>query len=279
MIKEKFNTLISVDQLAENYDRNDVVILDCRSSLADPDLGRRQYLEAHIPGAYFMDINLDLSSPVIKGITGRHPLPDPLVFTAAMRAAGLHPGTQVVVYDQQNGMYAARAWWLLRWIGHEQVALLDGGFEAWTAMKLPIDNQCYPPKQGTYTFNTPDQITLTTDEVARQTQTLIDSRNHDRFTGKFEPIDPVAGHIPGAICLPFSDNTDEKGFWKSAEFLKKKFESYLDDSTQPPVFYCGSGVTACHNLLAYKIATGRDALLYAGSYSEWINYYPVATGV
>jgi len=273
-----YKTLISTEELSSIIDHKDLVILDCRFALAEPALGRKLYLKSHVSGAYFMDINLDLSSPVIKGITGRHPLPHPLVITSSLNAAGLQPGSQVVVYDQSNGMYAARAWWLLNWLGHEIVAVLNGGFDAWTSQNRSVDNQWPPPKRGTFEFSTPKQVTTSLNDLIGESHILIDSRDHKRFTGEIEPIDPVAGHIPGAICIPFSDNTDEHGFWKSSDQLNVKFRNLSANEMQPPVFYCGSGVTACHNILAYKIATGRNAVLYPGSYSEWINYYPVETG-
>jgi thiosulfate/3-mercaptopyruvate sulfurtransferase len=273
-----YKTLITVEQLSSILDQKDLVILDCSFSLADTSLGRKLYLSSHIPGAYFMDINLDLSSPVIKGVTGRHPLPHPLVLASSLRAAGLHSNSQVIVYDQSNGMYASRAWWLLNWLGHEKVALLDGGFAAWTASKQPVDNQWPPPKQGSFEFTNPNLATVGMKELVSESHILIDSREHMRFIGEIEKIDPVAGHIPGAICIPYADNTDQHGFWKSADQLREKFETLSQDVSGPPVFYCGSGVTACHNILAYKIATGKNASLYPGSYSEWINYYPVETG-
>lgn len=274
----EYKMLITVDQLRSILNQKDLVILDCSFSLADTSLGRKLYMASHIPGAYFMDINLDLSSPVIKGVTGRHPLPHPLVLTSSLKAAGLHSNSQVVVYDQSNGMYASRAWWLLNWLGHEKVALLDGGFGAWTASKQQVDNQWPLPKHGSFEFTNPKFVTIGIKDLVSQSHTLIDSREHIRFTGEVEKIDPVAGHIPGAICMPFMDNTNEQGYWKSPEQLKEKFEKLSQEASDPPVFYCGSGVTACHNILAYKIATGKNASLYPGSYSEWINYYPVETG-
>ena len=278
MVPIEYKTLITADQLSAILDQKDIVILDCSFSLANTALGRNLYLASHIPGAYFMDINLDLSSPVIKGVTGRHPLPHPLVLTSTLKATGLEPHSQVIVYDQSNGMYAARAWWLLNWLGHQKVALLDGGFGAWTAGHQPVDNQWPLPKQGTFEFTNPKLATVDMKDLVSESHTLIDSREYIRFIGEIEKIDPIAGHIPGAICIPFLDNTDERGFWKSAEQLKLKFANLIQDEHGPPVFYCGSGVTACHNILAYKIATGKNATLYPGSYSEWINYYPVETG-
>jgi thiosulfate/3-mercaptopyruvate sulfurtransferase len=272
------NLLITADDLLRIADSKDLIILDCRYTLADAQKGRRDYLQEHIPGAHFMDMEQDLSSPVIKGVTGRHPLPDPKVLTYALRATGLKPSGKVVVYDQANGMAAARAWWLLLWLGHENVLVLDGGFNHWKAKSFPLDNQWTPPAKGTFESNVNHSLTVDKLEVASGLEKLIDSRDYIRYTGESEPIDPIAGHIPGAVCIPFADNTDPNGFWKSPEFLQQKFAGIEGDDEKPPVFYCGSGISACHNILAYKIATGKDARLYPGSWSEWINYYPPVTG-
>jgi thiosulfate/3-mercaptopyruvate sulfurtransferase len=272
------NLLITADELLPLIGNPDLIILDCRYALSDVQKGRRDYLQGHIPGAYFMDVEQDLSSPVIKGVTGRHPLPDPLVLTYALRATGLNPSSKVVVYDQANGMAASRAWWLLLWLGHENVMVLDGGFNGWIAKEYPLDNQWPPPAIGAFEYTLNHSLTVDKFEVASGTEKIIDSRDYIRFTGESEPIDPVAGHIPGAICIPFADNTDPNGFWKSLVFLQQKFAGLAPADETPPVFYCGSGISACHNILAYKIATGKNARLYPGSWSEWINYYPAVTG-
>ena len=277
MIKN-YDTLISADELHQLNARGDVVILDCTYYLNDFDKGRREYLNAHIPGAYFMDIGHDLSSPVIQGVTGRHPLPDPEVLTFALQACGINQGSQVVAYDQMNGVYASRAWWLLNWLGHTRVAILNGGFAAWKEAGLNTDNQWPPPKKGNFKAQVRNELTIEKELVNTTKNTIIDSREYKRYIGEVEPIDPIAGHIPGAICIPYVDNVDEKGIWKSKEFFLEKFSSLPADVATAPVFYCGSGVTACHNIFAYKMATGRDAKLYGGSWSEWINYYPIKVG-
>lgn len=272
------NLLITADELLQISGSPDLVILDCRYSLADVQKGRRDYLQEHIPGAYFMDVEQDLSSPVIKGVTGRHPLPNPEVLAYTFRAAGLNPSSKVVVYDQANGMAASRAWWLLLWLGHENVLVLDGGFNSWKAKSYPLDNQWPPPAKGMFEINLNISLTVDKADIASGKERIIDSRDYIRYTGESEPIDPVAGHIPGAICIPFADNTDANGFWKSHDFLQQKFSGLAPDDETPPVFYCGSGISACHNILAFKIATGKNARLYPGSWSEWINYYPAVTG-
>lgn len=273
-----FDTLIETDQLAERMNQPGLVVLDCRFWLLDKERGRKEYLMGHIPGAHYMDPERDLSSPQIPGVTGRHPLPHPEVFASAMRAAGVSSETQVVAYDQSTGAIAARAWWLLRWLGHSRVAVLNGGFTAWQQQGRETDNQWYPPGHGTMAVQLSHAMSLNRQEVAALHSGVYDSRDYKRFTGETEPIDPVAGHIAGAVCLPHTENNLDSGFWKSPEALQQRFAAVQPSEAGQPVFYCGSGLTACHNILAYKVATGLDALLYPGSWSEWIHYYPAATG-
>lgn len=277
-MSDKYQTLIRTDDLVSILAESTTVLLDCRYALTDENKGRQDYLKSHIEGAYYLDLAHDLSSPVQNGITGRHPLPNPEVFAATMRAAGVNADSQVVVYDQSNAAYAARAWWLLKWLGHAQVAVLDGGFGAWTKGGHPVTNQWPAPKEGNFTPHIRHQMTIEKEIVASGDEMIIDSRDYIRYTGASEPIDPVAGHIAGAVCMPYATNTDSEGHWKSAEVLLQKFEDAGIAEDSNPVFYCGSGVTACHNILAYKIATGLDARLYPGSWSEWINYYPAVLG-
>jgi thiosulfate/3-mercaptopyruvate sulfurtransferase len=273
-----YNTLISVEELSNLTTGADLVVLDCRYSITDINKGRIDYLHEHIPGAFFMDMEHDLTSQVIKGVTGRHPLPHPEVLAYTLMATGINPSSQVVIYDHANGMAAARGWWLLNWLGHDRVAVLNGGFMAWKSKSMPVDNQWPAPAKGSFDYKVRDELTTSLKDVASGKEHLIDSRDYKRFTGETEPIDPVAGHIPGARCIPFIDNTDEHGYWRDPAYLRSKFSDAAINTHQPPVFYCGSGITACHNILAYKIATGQDARLYPGSWSEWINYYPAATG-
>ena len=268
------HSLISASELRDRLSGKNIVILDIRFYLDDKHKGRQEYMRSHIPGAVFLDIEYDLSSPVIKGVTGRHPLPDPVLLESRFRECGLNDTSSVVVYDQSHGAFASRAWWLLRWLGKEEVVVLDGGFEAWRSADGPVDNQWTLADKGNFKATMREEMVVQKEQLLNASHPIVDSREHRRFTGEFEPIDPVAGHIPGAVCLPYPDNTDASGKWKSKSFLQQKFSSIPSDAI--PVFYCGSGVTACHNILAYKIATGKDAPLYAGSWSEWINYYPPA---
>lgn len=278
MTPSYFDTLINTDQLVERMKQPGLVVLDCRFWLMDKARGRKEYLVGHIPGAHYLDPEQDLSSPQIPGVTGRHPLPHPEVIASTMRAAGVSSDTQVVVYDQSTGAFAARAWWLLRWLGHNQVAVLNGGFGAWAAEGRVTDNQWYPPSHGTIQVQLRHDMTLERQGVAALASGIYDSRDYKRFTGETEPIDPVAGHISGAVCLPHAENNLDTGYWKSPEDLQRRFANVVPSSAGQPVFYCGSGLTACHNILAYKVATGQDALLYPGSWSEWIHYYPAETG-
>lgn len=274
----EFDTLISTEEVLSLLDKDNTVILDCRYSLTDHDAGRKDFLNSHIPGAYYMDLGHDLSAPVIQGITGRHPLPNPEVLTFTLRAAGLNADSQVIVYDQSNGAYAARAWWLLNWLGHQRVAVLNGGFAAWEKENLPADNQWPAPKGGNFQPTLRQDLIVHKEYVNETVDAIVDSRAYERFTGEKEPLDPVAGHIKGAVCHSFTNNIHPDGYWKSAQELRENFASLHLSTDKNPIFYCGSGVTACHNILAYKVATGRLARLYPGSWSEWINYYPPTIG-
>jgi thiosulfate/3-mercaptopyruvate sulfurtransferase len=271
MPHKKFETLINIEEFLTIHGQTDVVVFDCRFYLDDVTRGRKEYMQSHVPGAIYLDVNEDLSSPVIKGVTGRHPLPHPEILLATFRAAGLQNNSQVIAYDQGNGGYASRAWWLLNWLGHDTVAVLNGGFKEWMNVKGELDNQWPLPKKGNFEANLRKDFTVERNDLESLQSFLVDSREYTRYSGEYEPIDPIAGHIPGAICIPYMENIDSTGKWKSLEELRDRFAE-LSRSDVEPVFYCGSGVTACHNILAFKIATGRDAKLYGGSWSEWINY-------
>jgi len=274
---KRYHTLISVDEFSDIRKNEGIVIFDCRFYLNDTSKGRKEYLQGHIPGAIYLDINHDLSSPVIKGVTGRHPLPHPEIVASTLKVGGLDNDSQVIVYDQSNGAYASRAWWLLRWLGHEDVAVLDGGIESWNSAHFPLDNQWTLPSQGNFEAHLQQNLIVKIEGIGKISDPLVDSREYLRYTGEYEPIDPVAGHIPGAVCLPHLENTNESGKWKTVEDLRKRFADIESSVTESPVFYCGSGVTACHNILAYKIATSKDARLYPGSWSEWINHFKLTT--
>jgi len=281
----KFSTLISVEGLAQYLNEPDWVIVDCRFSLDDPERGRRAYQKAHIPGAVFAHLEKDLSGPVMAGKTGRHPLPAVEAMAARFSAWGIGPETQVVVYDDSSGAIAARLWWMLRWLGHESTAVLDGGFPAWERAGQPLTPEIPTPEPKTFTPHPDPEMLATAEDILRSFGDpgckLIDSRGPERYRGEVEPIDSVAGHIPGAINYPYTANIDSQGNMQLKQVLRGRFETLLDDVPAERVtFYCGSGVTAAHNVLAVAHAGLGMARLYAGSWSEWIidPERPIATG-
>lgn len=264
------------------------VLIDCSFDLADPAAGRAAYHQSHLPGAFYLHLDNELSGEK-TGRNGRHPLPDPDALTARLRALGVNDDTQVVVYDAQGGMYAARAWWLLRWIGHEAVAVLDGGKQAWVAAGLPLESGTTPEPEahagGNLTRRPSLAGTVDADTLMANLQSpsllVVDARAPDRFRGENETLDPVGGHIPGAVNRCFKDNLQPDGRFKPAEALRGEFGGVLGATpAERAVMQCGSGVTACHNLLALEVAGLSGAALYPGSWSEWCAdpARPVATG-
>jgi len=262
-------TLVSTQQLADHLGRWRV--FDCRHDLMKPELGAQQYREGHIPGALFASLERDLSAPK-TGSNGRHPLPAPEAFIAWLGRQGVRPEDQVVCYDAANGSTAARLWWMLRWVGHRSVAVLDGGLAKWLKEGRPVDAVVPQPKPSTYASKK-TAGTLDAGAVAANLKNLflLDARAPARYRGEQEPIDPVAGHIPGAKNRFNMDNVLPDGTFKSPAELKAAFQDVLKGK-QPEgvVHYCGSGVSACHNLLAMEIAGLSGGKLYPGSWSEWI---------
>jgi len=262
-------TLVSTAELAASPDWR---VFDCRHDLAKPALGEQQYREAHIPGALFAHLDRDLSAPK-TGRNGRHPLPQPEVFVSWLSRCGVQPSDQVVCYDAGSGAMAARLWWLLQWIGHDAVAVLDGGLAKWLAEKRPVTAEVprFAPSQ--YSVNRRPRGDVSVSDVERRgsEMLLLDARAPARYRGEQEPIDPVAGRIPGAINRFNMDNVSPQGTFKGAAQLKQEFQAVLGDrAPSEVVHYCGSGVAACHNLLAMEIAGLTGGRLYAGSWSEWI---------
>jgi thiosulfate/3-mercaptopyruvate sulfurtransferase len=268
--------LISPQQLAERQKAASVVILDCRFALEDPDYGRCSYAEGHIEGAQYADLNRHLSGPVIKGVTGRHPLPAAETLVQQLRAWGISADTDIVLYDDGPGAYAARAWWLLAWLGkRDGVFILDGGLKAWHGAGFPLSLDAPLVAPGAFAGTPDNRLLLDAEQLEKRLGqpelTLIDARAQPRFRGDVEPIDPIAGHIPGAQCAAFNENLDTDGRFLPAAQLKQRFAAQLQGrSPDELVAYCGSGVTACHNLFALSLAGYPLGKLYAGSWSEWI---------
>lgn len=278
--------LISPQQLAERQQSPGLVILDCRFALEDPDYGRCSYAEGHIEGAQHADLERHLSGPVTKGVTGRHPLPAAETLVQQLRAWGINADTDVVLYDDGPGAFAARAWWLLAWLGkRDGVFILNGGLKAWHAAGLPLSLDAPVIEPGTFAGTPDNHLLLDAEHLQKRLGqpglTLLDARAQPRFRGEVEPIDPVAGHIPGAQCAAFSENLGSDGRFLPVEQLKQRFADQLQGrSPDELVAYCGSGVTACHNLFALSLAGYPLGKLYAGSWSEWITdpQRAIATG-
>ncbi len=269
-----YKTLISSQTLYQQINNPKWIIIDCRFSLADSTVGHYAYRHGHIPQARYADLNKHLSSE-IRSYTGRHPLPNFSVLCKQLGNWGISNDTQVVVYDDAGGAFAGRLWWLLRCLGHEQVAVLDGGFTAWQKQNLPITTALPTLKPKVFRAYLNPKLWLSALEVenalASKTIRLIDARTPERFRGEQEPIDPVAGHIPGAINRAFQLNLNHEGLFLPADELKNHFKRILGPiSPEKTVHYCGSGVTACHNLLAMEHAGLTGSKLYAGAWSEWI---------
>ncbi len=270
-----FTTLVSPDELFAHLGDPDWVILDCRFSLADAEHGRRQYQDGHVPGALYAHLEEDLSGPIIPGVTGRHPLPEVADFARTLGAWGIDERVQVVALDDMGGAMAGRLWWMLGWVGHDAVALLDGGWQRWCAEGRPVTAEAAarPPRVFTPAPR-PERLVPVAevlDRLGDPSAPLIDARAGERYRGEVEPLDPVAGHIPGAVCAAFEENLSPDGTFKSPEELRQRFRAILGDT--PPedsVSYCGSGVTACHNLLAMEHAGLTGGRLYAGSWSDWV---------
>jgi len=282
----EYTTLISAAELARHLQDPNCILIDCRHDLTDPDAGRNAYAAAHIPGARFAHLDTDLSdkSPGPNGeFRGRHPLPERNAFIETLRRLGVNHGSQVIAYDAHGGMFAARLWWMLRWVGHNAAAVLDGGLQAWQTLDLPLSSEPAAKSHGNVEPHASSMHLVSADDVLANlksaTRIVIDARSPDRFRGENETLDPVGGHIPGAKNRFFKDNLQPDGGFKPAEQLRAEF-SALIEAPQAAIMQCGSGATACHNLLAMEIAGLPGAALYAGSWSEWCAdpARPVATG-
>lgn len=270
--------IVSSSWLAPRVDDEVVRIVDVRWYLQDPQRGRIEYDDAHLPGAIFLELESDLSGP--EG-PGRHPLPDFDWFAARLSELGIGDRHHVVAYDDSTGAIAARLWWMLRHIGHTAVSVLDGGFELWRASGFPTTDRIDRPDPAQFTIRGLRNDTISRDELADRLGevTLLDARAAPRFRGEVEPVDAVAGHIPTSVNAPFEESLNPDGTFKSPEELARRFEALGIEPETAIVAYCGSGVTACHNILALHLAGLSEALLYPGSWSDWsASGYPVATG-
>jgi thiosulfate/3-mercaptopyruvate sulfurtransferase len=278
------NTLVTTEDLVQHLSDPNWIILDCRFTLTDSEAGLQAYQKNHIPGARYAHLDDDLSAPITAS-SGRHPLPEPSAFAEKLCNLGIGINKQVVVYDDSFGAMAVRAWWMLRWLGHPAVALLDGGYPKWLREKRPVTAELPELRKGQCAcLPEPTQIVSAADVLRALNsgeQLIIDARPERRFSGEFEPLDPVAGHIPGSINWPFDENLDMDGTYLPPEALRENFQALLKGRPAWQVIHsCGSGVTACHNLLAMEIAGLPGSRLYPGSWSEWIRdpARPVATG-
>lgn len=280
-----YSTLVSTAVLAEHIHDPNWRVFDCRHDLADTEYGTRAYAKDHLPNALFMHLDRDLSGPK-TGSNGRHPLPDKAVFAARLSECGVGPDTQVVAYDNEGSAFASRLWWMLRWLGHENVAVLDGGLAAWRRAKQPLLTEVPSVARAEFPIRPGKEGLMFLDEVQAhlgdESVLLVDARPEERFQGLQEVLDPVAGHIPGAVNRFYYDNLDDAGcYFRPAEELREEFDALLAGRPASTLVHtCGSGVTACQNQLAMELAGLTGSRLYAGSWSEWCSdpSRPVARG-
>jgi len=261
-----YNTVISAQALQENYQTDNWIILDCRFDLSDEIKGELLYSQGHIERAVYLNLNNQLAGEITAS-SGRHPLPNIADLCHTFSQVGIGEGTQVVVYDDCSGAMAARTWWLLQWMGHINVAVLDGGIQAWQGEGYQLSTKNHAVNPAHFVRHSSNFEALTTEQICSGSYQLVDARAAPRFNGEIEPIDPVAGHIPGALNRPFSLNLNEQGLFKSTDQLLAELGSLAADDT---AHMCGSGVTACHNILAMSYAGFKASKLYVGSWSEWI---------
>lgn len=270
----EFQSIVSPEWLASHLDDLQLIIVDCRFRLTQPPWGYQQYVSSHIPGAFYLDLDRDLSSPIEKH-GGRHPLPNPQSLATKLETIGITSGeTWVIAYDDARFAFASRLWWLLRYLGHHKVSLLDGGWNGWTQGGYPVTEVLPTPKLGTFTPKIQPDLLLDIETVKAKKDlpsvVLIDCREGDRYRGEREPIDPVAGHIPGAINSHWQLVSDELGYFRPQTEQQKLWQPYQD--ADELILYCGSGVTACVNLLSLDVIGYKNTKLYAGGWSDWCSY-------
>lgn len=280
-----YEDIIDVQALAELIKQGECRVIDCRFNLMQPMAGRADYESGHIPTAVYADLDRDLAAEKTPD-SGRHPLPEPDDFIARLGTWGIGNNSQIVVYDDASGALAARLWWMLNWLGHRRIAVLDGGYKAWLNAGYPVQTETPDYSPTTFSGHANNAMVVTTDEVAAMVDAggrlnLVDARDHARFAGQTEPIDRVAGHVPGATNLPFTVHLSENGQWRSQSELVTSWNSALGESgTDQAIVMCGSGVTACHLALSARLAGLEMPRVYVGSWSEWVADpgRPVATG-
>jgi thiosulfate/3-mercaptopyruvate sulfurtransferase len=280
-----YTTLVSTSDLAVHLGDPNWAIFDCRFSLADAERGRHDYGQSHIPRAIYAHLDEDLAGPIVRGQTGRHPLPEVDVLAKRFSDWGIDARAQVVAYDDIGGSVAARLWWLLRWLGHDAVAILNGGWQQWLKEGRAVTGEIVARAPRAFTPSPRPGLVVTSDDVAATMHDrrfkLLDARIATRYRGENEPIDPIAGHIPGAINAPFVENLTPDELFRPDDDLRQHYETLLGGTPADRIAcYCGSGINAAHTLLALKQIGLGDAKLYAGSWSEWITdpTRPIATG-
>lgn len=279
-----YQTIISVEDLNKNLNTQDWLIFDCRFILKDPEGGLKKFKQGHIPGAQYVDMDKDLASPVTS-TSGRHPLPNPEELINKLQSWGVNNSSQIICYDDMSGAFAARMWWLLKWLGHNNIAVLDGGIEKWTAKNIPLETDSQQRTAGSFSGLANNDMWVNVEFVQKELEqdkiNLLDARSVERFTAKDTKTDPVAGHVPGAMSYPFAENLSKQGVFLPSEELHKRFTPIVSNPENKELInMCGSGVTACHNILAMSIAELPMTRLFVGSWSEWIKdkSRPVATG-
>ena len=275
------SNLINAETLKARLSDNDVRVIDTRFDLSDPAAGRKAYEAAHIPGAVYFDLDKDLSSPPAQH-GGRHPLPDMQSFARKLERSGISNSDHVVIYDDAAGVFAGRLWWMLKYAGHDKVKILDGGLSAWQDAGFDLLDNTPNFEEGVFTLNLQPEMLVDKNYVLRNLDNpnvlLVDARGAERYSGQHEPLDPVGGHIPGALNRPYAENL-QNGRYKTADVLKEEFEDLELAGADELIMYCGSGVSASHNLIALEEAGIKNAKLYVGSWSDWSSYKtnPVAT--
>ena len=270
-----YSSLISPQIVQEQLENPVWRFIDCRFVLTAPDQKKEEFEVSHLPGAIYAHTNLDLAVPHVPGKTGRHPLPSVEEVVKKFSSLGIDQSVQVAVYDDTGGAHAARLWWMLRWLGHDAVAVMDGGWPRWIKEGHPVTAELFVPEAKAFIASPRAEWLVDAEDVRNDLDNsevcVLDARSADRYRGENETFDPISGHIPGAFSTPFTENLNKDGNWKSKEELRKKYEKLLEGSpAQKAVSYCGSGITACHNILAMYHAGMGDSRLYAGSWSDWI---------